>query len=189
MEFFDTYQSSGSVKVTQEPIEQYISLQEHRDVSVQHLNCCDWTAGKNCICPMSASKDGTLDSEDLSALRSVYQELLGFDDRTIIDMPFTVTEFKAVKVGSMSYGSLQSQTSRNATVLANWAGPDGSLACTTGCNDTRPGQVLKFFRHCFKVKSMSADSSDKRYEFYLAQVNWFSKHPERYAYGLPVELV
>ena len=137
---------------------------------------------------MSASKDGTLDSEDLSALRSVYQEVLGFDDRTIIDMPFTVTEFKAVKVGSMSYGSLQSQTSRNATVLANWAGPDGSLACTTGCNDTRPGQVLKFVRHCFKVKSTSPDSSDRRYEFYLAQVNWFSKHPERYAYGHPVEL-
>ena len=89
MEFFDTYQSSGSVKVTQEPIEQYLSLQEHRDVSVQHLNCCDWTAGKNCIFPMSIPKDGTLDSEDLSALRSVYQELLGFDDRTIIDMPHT----------------------------------------------------------------------------------------------------
>ena len=57
-----------------------------------------------------------------------------------------------------------------------------------GCNDTRPGQVLKFFHHCFKVKSKSTDSLDKRYEFYLAQVNWFSKHPERYAYGLPVEL-
>ena len=49
MEFFDTYQSSGSFKVTQEPIEQYLSLQEHRDVSVQHLNYCDWIAGKNCI--------------------------------------------------------------------------------------------------------------------------------------------
>lgn len=30
------------------------------------------------------------------------------------------------------------------------------LACSTGCNDTWPGQVLKFFSHCFKVKSMSA---------------------------------
>lgn len=137
---------------------------------------------------MSTPKDGILDSQDLSALRSVYQELLGFDDRTIIDMPHTITEFKAVKVGSVSNGSLQWQTSRNATVLANWAGPDGSLACTTGCNDTRPGQVLKFFRHCFKVKLKSTDSLDKRYEFYLAQVNWFSKHPEWYAYGLPVEL-
>lgn len=137
---------------------------------------------------MSTPKDGTLDSEDLSALRSVYQELVGFDDRTIIDMPYTETEFKAVKVGSMSYGSLQCQTSRNATVLANWAGPNGSLACTTGCKDTRPGQVLKFICHCFKVKSKSADSPDKRYEFYHAQVNWFSKQPERYAYGLPVEL-
>ena len=137
MEFFDTYQSSGSVKVTQEPIEQYLSLQEHRDVSVQHLNCCDWIAGKNCIFLMSTPKDGILDSEDLSALRSVYQELLGFDDRTIIDMPHTITEFKAVKVGTVSYGSLECQTSRNATVLANWTGPDGSLACTTGCNDTR----------------------------------------------------
>ena len=73
MEFFDTYQSSGSVKVTQEPIKQYLSLQEHRDVSVQHLNCCDWTAGKNCIFPMSTPKVRTLDSEDWSALRSVYQ--------------------------------------------------------------------------------------------------------------------
>ena len=79
MEFFDTYQSSGSVKVTQEPIGKYLSLQEHRDVSVQHLNCCDWIAGKNCIFLMSTPKDGILDREDLSALRSVYQELLGFD--------------------------------------------------------------------------------------------------------------
>ena len=117
-----------------------------------------------------------------------YQELLGFDDSTVIDMPFIVTECKAVKVGSMSYGSLQSQTSRNATFLANCARPYESLACTTGCNDTRPGQVLKFSCHCVKVKSMSVDSSDERYEFYLAQVSWFSKHPERYAYGPPVEL-
>lgn len=89
---------------------------------------------------MSTPKDGALDSEDLSVLRPVYQKLLGLDDRTITDMPYTITEFKAVKVGSVSYGSLQCQTSRNATVLANWAGPDGSLAYATGCNDTRPCQ-------------------------------------------------
>lgn len=89
---------------------------------------------------MSTPKDRALDSEDLSVLGPVYQELLGLDDRTIIVMPYTITIFKAVKAGSVSYGSLQCQTSRNATVLANWAGPDGSLAYATGCNDTRPCQ-------------------------------------------------
>lgn len=53
---------------------------------------------------MSASKDKTQDSEDSNALRSGYQVFLGLDG-TIIHMPFTVT----VKVGSMHYGSLQSQ--------------------------------------------------------------------------------
>ena len=34
MEFFDSFQSSGSVKVTQDPLEQYLSLQEHREAPV-----------------------------------------------------------------------------------------------------------------------------------------------------------
>ena len=100
MEFFGNCQSSGSVKVTQDPLEQYLSLQEHREAPVNDLNCCDWTAN-GCIYPVSAIKDGTLESEDLHALKSVYQELLGLDERSSIEMPFTVSEFKAIKLGSV----------------------------------------------------------------------------------------
>ena len=187
MEFFDNCQNSGSVKVTQEPLEQYLSLQEHREAPVKDLNCFDWMAS-SCICPASSIKDGTLDSDDLHALKSVYRELLGLDERTSMEMPFTVSEFKAIKLGSVLYGSSQSQTTRNSFVLANWAGTEGSLAASTGCDDLRPGQVLTFFRHRIKVKSTLPNSSDQRYEFYIARVNWYSKHPERYAYGVPVEI-
>ena len=143
----------------------------------------------NCICAMSTVKDGTPDSNDLNVLKSVYQKLLGLDERTtfIIEMPFTVTEFKAIKVGSILYGSMQSQTTRNSFVLANWAGSEGALASGTGC-DIRPGQVLTFFRHHIKVKSMLPNLSDKRYLFYIAQVNRYSIHPERYSFGVPVEI-
>ena len=137
---------------------------------------------------MSAIKDGTLDSDDLHALKSVYQELLGLDERSAIEMPFTVSEFKAIKLGSVRYGSSQSQTTRNSFVLANWAGTEGSLAASTGYDDLRPGQILTFFCHRIKVKSALANSSDQRYEFYIARVNWYSEHPERYAYGVPVEI-
>lgn len=186
-EFFDNCQSSGSVKVTQQPIEQYLSLQEHREATVQDLSSCDWTSN-SCICPASAIKDETLDSDDLNALKVVYRELLGLDTRTTIEMPFTVSEFKAIKIGSLLYGSQQSQTTRNSFVLANWAGTEGSLAATTGCDDLRPGQVMTFLRHRIKVKSMLSNSQDQRYEFYIARVNWYSKHPERYTFGAPVEI-
>ena len=133
-------------------------------------------------------KDGTLDSDDLNALEVVYRELLGLDARNCIEMPFTVSELKAIRIGSVLYGSQQSQTIRNSFVLANWAGTEGSLAATTGCDDLRPGQVMAFFRHRIKVKSMLSVSSDQRYEFYIARVNWYSQHPECYAFGVPVEL-
>ena len=64
MEFFDNFQISGSVKVTQDPLEQYLSFQEHREAPVKDLNCCDWTSN-GCIYPVSAIKDGTPDSDDL----------------------------------------------------------------------------------------------------------------------------
>ena len=137
---------------------------------------------------MSAIKDSTLDSEGLHALKSVYQELLGLDERSSIEMPFTVSEFKAIKLGSVRYVSMQSYTTRNSFVLANWAGTEGSLAASTGRDDLRPGQILTFFRHRIKVKSTLCNSSDQRYEFYIARVNWYSEHPERYAYGIPVEI-
>ena len=80
---------------------------------------------------------------------------------------------KPLKIGSLLYGSQQSQTTRNSFVLANWAGTEGSLAATTGCDDLRPGQVMTFFRHRIKVKSMLSNSQDQRYEFYIARVNWY----------------
>ena len=187
MEFFCNCQGSGSVKVTQDSLEHYLSVQEHREAPVIDLNCCDWTAN-GCIHPVSAIKDSTLDSEDLHALKSVYQELLGLDERSSIEMPFTVCEFKAIKLGSVLYRSTQSQTKRNSFVLANWAGTKGSLAASTGRDDLRPGQILTFFRHCIKVKSTLCNSSDQRYEFYTARVNCYSEHPERYAYGIPIEI-
>ena len=141
-----------------------------------------------CQHPVSAIKDSTLDSEDLHALKSVYQELLGLDKRSSIEMPFTVSEFKAIKLGSVLYGSTQSQTTRNSFVLANWAGTEGSLAAFTGPDDLRPGQILTFFPHRIKVKSTLSNSPDQRYEFYIARVNWYSEHPEPYAYGIPVEI-
>ena len=132
MEFFGNCQGSGSVKVTQDSLEHYLSVQEHREAPVIDLNCCDWTAN-GCIHPVSAIKDSTLDSEDLHALKSVYQELLGLDERSSIEMPFTVCEFKAIKLGSVLYRSTQSQSKRNSFVLANWAGTEGSLAASISC--------------------------------------------------------
>ena len=137
---------------------------------------------------MAAIKDSNLDSEDLHALKSVYQELLGLGKMSSIEMPFTVSEFKALKLGSVLYGLTQSQTTRSSFVLANWAGTEGSLTASTRRDDLRPGQILTFFRHRIKVNSTLSNSSDQRYEFYIARVNWYSEHPERYAYGIPVEI-
>ena len=134
MELFGNCQGSGSVKVTQDSLEQYLSLQEHREVPVNNLNCCDWTAG-GCIYPVSAINDSNLDSEDLHALKSVYQERLGLDKMSSFEMPFPFSEFKAFKLGSVLYGSMQGQTTWSSFVLANWAGTEGSLASSTGCDD------------------------------------------------------
>lgn len=71
--------------------------------------------------------------------------------------------------------------------LANWAGTEGSLAASTGCDDLRPWQILTFFQHRIKVKSTLSSSPDQRYEFYIARVNWYSEHPERYVCGIPLE--
>ena len=95
-EFFENGQGSGSVKVTQEPLEQYLSLQEHREASIKDLSGCDWTTN-SCIYPVSPAKDESLNSDDLNALKVVYQELLGLDAMTSIEMPFTTSEFKAIK--------------------------------------------------------------------------------------------
>lgn len=186
-EFFENGQGSGSVKITQEPLEQYLSLQEHREASIKDLSSCDWTAN-SCISPVSPAKDESLDSDDLNALKVVYQELLGLDARTSIEMPFTISEFKAIKVGSVLYGSQQSQTTRNSYILANWAGTEGSLATSRGSDDQRPGKVITFFRHCIKTKPVSSNSAVQKYEFYFARVNWYSKHPDRYEFGFPLEI-
>ena len=61
-EFFENGQGSGSVKVTQEPLERYLSLQEHREASIKDLSGCDWTAN-SCISPVSPAKDESLDSD------------------------------------------------------------------------------------------------------------------------------
>ncbi|XP_068716184.1 uncharacterized protein [Montipora foliosa] len=109
-DFFDNCQGSGSVKDTQEPIEQYLSLQEHREVSVGDLHSCSWTVdNNNCICATSSPKDAALDCEDLNVLKSVYKKLLDLDETTTIEMPFTIAQFKSIRVGSELYGSLQSQ--------------------------------------------------------------------------------
>ena len=171
-EFFENGQGSGSVKVTQEPLEQYLSLQEHKEASIKDLSGCDWTAN-SCISPVSPAKDESLDSDDLNALKIVYQELLGLDARTSIEMPFTISEFKAIKVVSVLYGSQQSQTTRNSYILANWAGTEGSLATSRGSDDQRPGKVITFFRHCIKTKPVSSNSTVQKYEFYFARVNWY----------------
>lgn len=186
-EFFENGQGSGSVKVTQEPLEQYLSLQEHREASIKDLSGCDWTAN-SCISPVSPAKDESLDSDDLNALKIVYQELLGLDGRTSIKMPFTISEFKAIKVGSVLYGSQQSQTTRNSYILANLAGTEGSLATCGGSDDQRPGKVITFFRHCIKTKPVSSNSTVQKYKFYFARVNWYSKHPDRYEFGFPLEI-
>ena len=110
----------------------------------------------------------------------MYQELLGLDARTSIELPFTISEFKAIKVGSQ-----QSQTTRNSYFLANWAGTEGSLATSRGSDDQRPGKVITFFCHCIKTKPVSSNSTVQKYEFYFARVNWYSKHPDRYEFGFP----
>lgn len=187
MEFFERTHTSGSVKDTQEPIKQYLSLQQHRDLSVKDLQSCDWTANENVVV-MSAMKDEALDSEDLHALGPVYKELLGLNDTNSLEMPRSIAEFKSVKVESVLYGSQQSQTIRNSFVLANWAGREGTLASNSGSDDVRPGQVLLFFGHCVKVKAVQPHLPDKRYTFFITRVNWYSLHPQRYSHGVPVKI-
>ena len=160
---------------------------DYRDLSVKDLQSCDWTANENVVV-MSAMKDEALDSEDLHALGPVYKELLGLNDTNSLEMPRSIAEFKSVKVESVLYGSQQSQTIRNSFVLANWAGREGTLASNSGSDDVRPGQVLLFFGHCVKVKAVQPDLPDKRYTFFIARVNWYSLHPQRYSHGVPVKI-
>ena len=138
--------------------------------------------GQQNIVVMSAMKDEALDSEDVHALGPVYKELLGLNDTNSLEMPRSIAEFKSVKVGSLLYGSQQSQTIRNSFVLENWAGSEGTIASNSGSDDVRPGQVLSFFRHCVKVKAVQPHLPDKRYTFFIARVNWYSLHPQRYSY-------
>jgi len=136
MEFFERTHTSGSVKDTQESIKQYLSLQQHRDLSVKDLQSCDWTANEN-VEVMPAMKDEALDSEDFHALGPVYKELLGLNDTNSLQMPRSIAEFKSVKVGSVLYGSQQSHTIRKSFVLANWAGREGTLASNSESDDVK----------------------------------------------------
>ena len=71
-------------------------------------------AASDDIVEMSTFRDETLDTDDLTALESVYKELLGLDEGTFLEMPHTIAEFKSLKVGSVVYRLLsQSQTTRN----------------------------------------------------------------------------
>lgn len=114
-----------------------------------------------CIHAASSPKDAALDSEDLNVLKSVYKKLLGLDETTTIEMPFTIAQFKSIRVGSELYGSLHSEPARNSFVVATW----------TGADDIRPGQVLTFFRHCIKIKSTLPNPSERRCLFYMARAN------------------
>ena len=77
---------------------------------------------------------------------------------------------------------------RNSYILANWAWTEGLLATSRGSDDQRPGKVITFFRHCINTKQVSSNSTVQKYRFYFARVNWYSKHPDRYEFGFPVEI-
>ena len=49
-EFFENGQGSGSLKITQEPLEQYLSLQEHREASIKDLIVYQCTLPNLIIC-------------------------------------------------------------------------------------------------------------------------------------------
>ena len=111
--FFEGSHSPGSLKDTQEPIKQCVSLQQHREMFIKDLHLCDWTASDD-IVKMSTFRDETLDTDDFNALESVYKELLGIGEGAFLEMPHTIAEFKSLKVGSVVYRLLsQSQTTRN----------------------------------------------------------------------------
>ena len=80
-------------------------------------------------------------------------------------MPHTIAEIKSVKVGSVLYGSLQSQTTRNSFILANWAGHEGSLS--TGCDDVRPQQVMSFSATVLRLNQHSLICQTKDMYFIL----------------------
>ena len=84
------------------------------------MHLCDWTASDD-IVEMSTFRD------DLTALESIYKELLGIGEGAFLEMPHTIAEFKSLKVGSVVYRLSQSQTTRNSFVPANWAGHKGRL--------------------------------------------------------------
>ena len=126
LEFFEGSHSPGSLKDTQEPIKQCLSLQQHREIFIKDLHLCDWTASDD-IVEMSTFRDETLDTDDLTALESVYKKLLGIGEGAFLEMPHTIAEFKSLKVGSVEYRLSQSQTTRNSFVPANWAGHKGRL--------------------------------------------------------------
>ena len=153
-----------------------------RNISMQEIDSADWN-DNTLLQPLPPVKDSTLDSDDKRYLREVYSRLLEIENHEHIEIPPTIAKFKSVRIGTVVYESLESRTTCNAHVLGNWPGTEGSLNDTND-SELRSGLVEYYFKHHIKIASLNASFPIRSYDLFMASANWYSKHPDRFAYGL-----
>ena len=118
----------------------------------------------------------SLDDDDLLHLTHVYR--LFFPDALDVTTPRLYDQYASLECAGERFGSQFSQLNRCSFVLAKWAAQfDGEVDLHS--TDLRPGVIRHFLKHSILVDS-------KTYTFFLARVDWFQHHPDRYLCG-PVE--
>ena len=183
----DQDQAQGSLKSTLDSVDSQLALQRHRNIPLSDIDSADWNDGSH-IQAFPPIKDSVLDDDDIRYIRAVYTKLLGLQMHDILEIPFTIGKFMSLKLGPVIYGSLGCRTVRNSYILANWAGNAGRIDDQSSNTLSRPGEVAYFFRHRVKVRSSNSGVPDRSYQFHMARVNWYSKHPNQLAYGSSVQI-
>jgi len=181
--FFEAKESTGSLKATSDPVFSHYALSRHKHMALNELSLVEWS-DLDLVEPLPPIHDHVLDDDDVRYLKVVYGCLLGIEDPSRLDIPFTVGRYSSVKIASILYGSLSSRTIRNAYVLAKWAGKSGRIEDDV----KRPGEVIHYFRHRVRVAAQDISMPHQTHTFHIARVNWFAKHPNRKSLGDPLQI-
>lgn len=133
------------------------------------------TYDNSIIIPIGPMTEHALTDELIEKLNDMYSII--FKDHTLTHVSRLCRRFVRVKVAGTLYSSRKARTDRNSFICAHWLGDDDKSVNTgTFC---RPGCVQYY------IKQNVILDRNTSVTMYLANVQWYKKHPEKHYFLSP----
>ena len=136
--------------------------------------------------PRKASR-GVLTTDEVNVIEQLYTKLT-VDQESLFVVNSVYLKYSSITINGRQFGSSGKRTTTSVVAQASWdeklyGNPATPLPDSLAANNTlRPVNICHFMKVSVTVNMESTLS------FLFAYVAWFQQHPDRYAFGKPVEL-